>query len=94
MDCIEGYVTKVMDGDTFLMTVKWVGANNRRRYKDVEKIRLAGVDAPAANTPGGRSATTRLRGRLYQKYVHCDIRARDTYGRLVCAVRVRPPRKG
>jgi len=90
-DWIEGPVSQVIDGDTFDMRVEWVGKGNRGTYGDsqnIERIRLAGVDAPEANTLAGQVAKEKLRQQLTGKHVRCDVRARDTYGRLVCDVTI------
>jgi|LSQX01.1.fsa_nt_gb endonuclease YncB( thermonuclease family) len=90
-DWIEGPVTWVIDGDTFDMKVEWVGRHNSRQYKDTERIRLEGIDAPEAGSRLGESVTDRLQRRLLAKRVHCTVKARDTYGRLVCQVKVVTP---
>jgi len=91
-DWIEGPVTRVIDGDTFDMKVEWVGKNNSHRYNDTERIRIEGLDAPEAGSRLGESATDRLRRRLSGKHVRCTVKARDTYHRLVCQVKVVPAR--
>ena len=91
-DWVEGPVAKVIDGDTFEMRVEWIGKTNSRRYNDVERIRLAGIDAPEAGARYGATATERLRNRIGGKHVCCTIQARDTFGRLVCQVKVVPKR--
>lgn len=91
-DWVEGSVTRIIDGETFDMRVEWVGKSNSRTYGNEERIRIAGIDVPETDSPGGGTATDRLRRRIGGKHVRCTIQARDTYGRLVCQVRVVPKR--
>ena len=81
-DWLEGPVTQVVDGDTFDMSV--ARTNNPRAYSGSERIRLANANAPETGTPGGAAATSRLQQQIAGRGVHCDVRARDTFGRLVC----------
>ena len=92
MDWVEGRVTKVVDGDTFDMRVEWVGKANKETYSNNETIRIAGIDAPERGTIAGTMATQGLRAAIEGQYVHCDVQARDAYGRLVCSYRVAVPR--
>lgn len=93
LDWIEGPVTDVVDGDTFDLRVEWVGKSNRNKYGNQERVRLAGVNAPEINTPAGQIAKDRLRGQIAGRFVRCDVQARDTFGRLVCDVKVVPRRR-
>lgn len=81
---VTGVVTKVVDGDTF----------------DVEgfgRVRLADVDAPEMDTPGGKAAKffaeTMLLGETVQLDVD-DIGGKDRYGRWVCVAYVEDPKTG
>ncbi len=87
MDWIEGNVTDVIDGDTFKLDVKWVGKSNQANYHSKETIRLANISKPEISTAAGRLAAVVARKKYCGKYLHCDIQARDVYGRLVCKVR-------
>ncbi len=91
-DWIEGPVTQIIDGDSFRMRVEWVGRNNSYRYSGDQRIRVAGVDAPELGSPSGKAAKQRLQDSIGGRYVRCTVQARDTYGRLVCQVRVVPKR--
>jgi len=87
-DTIRGPVTNVIDGDTFDMNVTHVGNNNRFKYNDNERIRIAGGNAPELNTPSGLQAKQTLNNRLIGKEVRCTVQSRDTYGRIVANVTV------
>ena len=93
-DWIEGTVTAVVDGDTFDLNVEWVGRDNARKYDNTERIRISSVNAPEVGSPGASSATARLRNRIGGRFVHCTVRTRDTFGRLVCDVRTAQRRAG
>ncbi len=88
MDTIEGLVINVLDGDTFDLDVDRVGRSNGYEYNDVERVRLAGVNAPELAEPGGRAAHTRLRTAIQGRRVRVDVRARDRYGRIVGTCRL------
>lgn len=71
-------VTKVIDGDTFIVDRMINGAN---------KIRLANVDAPEKYQFGGKSATNALRDLIGGQTVTIVPVARS-YDRIVANVRV------
>jgi endonuclease YncB( thermonuclease family) len=87
-DTIRGPVTRVIDGDTFEMTVTHVGKNNKEEYNDNETVRLAGVNAPELGTQAGEAAKDKLQRQLSGKEVRCAVQARDTYGRVVADVTI------
>lgn len=91
-DWIEGPVTQIIDGDTFRMRVEWFGRNNSYSYNGDQRIRIAGMNAPELGSPLGEAAKQQLQNRIGGRYVRCTVQARDTYGRLVCQVRVVPRR--
>ncbi len=69
-------VTRVIDGDTFETA-------NRKH-----PVRLANVDAPEKNQPGGTAATAALRRLIQGQQVSIDTVARDKYSRSVAKVKV------
>ena len=87
-DIIQGPVTRVIDGDTFDMTVTHVGKANARTYNDTETVRIAGFDAPELPSRAGQRSKDSLSLKLSGKTVHCTVQARDTYGRVVATVRI------
>lgn len=87
-DVIQGPVTQVIDGDTFDMTVTHVGTNNKIKYNNSERIRIASIDAPELNTPAGKRSKDALEKKLKGRIVACSIQARDTYSRIVADVRL------
>jgi len=87
-DIVRGPVTKVIDGDTFDMEVKKIGASNKNTYKDDERIRIADIDAPELSSKAGKRSKETLEKKLQNREVRCRVQARDTYGRLVAEVQV------
>ena len=69
-------VTRVIDGDTFV--------TNQRKHP----VRLANVNAPEKNQPGGTKATNTLKSLILNKEVVIDTVARDKYGRSVANVKI------
>lgn len=87
-DTIRGPVTNVVDGDTFDMKVTHIGNNNKEKYNDEERIRIAEIDAPELNTPAGKRSKEQLEKKLKGKEVRCHVEARDTYGRVVAKITI------
>jgi len=85
-DVIWGKVVKVIDGDTFDIKVTHVRRGNQYEYSTKERIRIEGIDPAELPSLAGRRAKRDLERALKGKSVRCDIRARDTYGRLICGV--------
>ena len=88
-DQIWGFVTEVHDGDTLTLKVTSQRRSNGYNYKDNERVRLQGINAPELGRPGGEAAKRRLAPLLNQR-VKCTIHGRDKYGRIVSDV-VRAP---
>ena len=81
-----GIVTKVVDGDTFDVTIE--KADAKVAYS-VERIRLADVDSPEMESDSGPEAKDFTFAVLMNKRVYLDIddlsaNGRDSYGRLIC----------
>ena len=87
-DTIRGPVTNVVDGDTFDMHVTHLGKNNKEKYNDDERVRIAGIDAPELNTKAGKIAKEKLEKKLSGKEVRCKVQSRDTYGRIVAEIEI------
>jgi endonuclease YncB( thermonuclease family) len=86
MDTIWGYVTAIVDGDTFDLNVTAVDEDNEYEYSEQERIRIHAIDAPELPSIAGKRAATGLQKAIDGEYVRCDVRARDTYRRLICDV--------
>ncbi|MDO8740313.1 MAG: thermonuclease family protein [Candidatus Woesearchaeota archaeon] len=71
-------VTKVIDGDTFIVN---------RMINGTNKIRLANVNAPEKNQFGGKSATSTLRNLISGETVTI-VPVGRSYDRIVANVRV------
>lgn len=87
-DVIYGTVTEVIDGDTFKVKVYYQSDSNKVKYGSNETIRIADIDAPEIPSFSGQRAKTHLEKKLLGKNVRLELQARDTYGRLVCKVRL------
>lgn len=87
-DLIQGKVTEVIDGDTFVMTVEQVGTQNQYEYSITEKIRIQNFDAPEFKSPLGLRSKKSLETKIKGKTVHCTVASRDTYGRIVASVKI------
>ncbi len=67
----SGYVTRIVDGDTF-----WISSKDTR-------IRIWGLDAPERDDPGGPAATAALASLISGRTLTCRQRDIDRYGRIV-----------
>ena len=71
---LTGKVIKVVDGDTVHILLD---------NHDIEKIRLAGIDAPEKRQAHGSKATRYLASMVARKSVTIEYNKRDRYGRIV-----------
>ena len=85
-DILWGQVTRVVDGDTFDVTVTHYAKANAYQYNNEERIRLAGGNAPEMSSLEGILAKSKLESKLNGRNVQLVIHSRDTYHRLVCDV--------
>lgn len=88
LDTIRGSVTNIVDGDTFDMDVTHTGNHNKYKYNNVERIRIAEIDAPELNSLLGQRSKNLLQQKLQGKEVRCYVQARDEYHRIVAKVQV------
>lgn len=70
---LAGSVEYVYDGDTISLDT----THGRLR------VRLAGIDAPESNQPGGSAATAALRALVHGRTVTVHNTEHDDYGRIV-----------
>jgi hypothetical protein len=85
-DLIHGVATNIIDAKTFQMNITWKSPKNRFIYNPHETIF---IDATQASELYGYNILAdseilewKLRGRI----VKCDVRDRDSNGKLVCAI--------
>lgn len=76
MPVLEGSVIRVVDGDTI----------NVQLSSGAITVRLASIDAPEFDQPGGAQSTAALARRLRGRQVEIDVQAQDQYDRLVAFV--------
>jgi len=80
-DFVKGVISKVYDGDT----VTFVPDD---KNEDEWKIRLAEIDAPESDQPGGKESTQFLRDMALLKDAKIKVIETDKYGRKVGKVYV------
>ena len=78
VDRVEGVVSRVQDGDSFIAETP----------RGLLPIRLWGIDAPELRQPGGRYALEVLRARIRGRRVSIEIMDTDRWKRLICKVYV------
>ena len=72
----EGYVVRVLDGDSLRV----------QRGKKIVEIRLYGIDCPEWGQDYGNKAKKSLKKKIYHKNVHVTAKDVDRYGRVVALV--------
>jgi len=72
----EGYVVKVLDGDSLRV----------RREKQIIEVRLYGIDCPEWSQDYGNKAKKSLKKKVYRKNVSVEPKDVDRYGRVVALV--------
>jgi len=85
-DTIIVSVTAGIDGDTFDAIVETQEARNREKYRSVERIRIANIDAAELPSRQGRTDKEKLDQAIRGKRLRCAVQSRDPYGRLVCKI--------
>jgi len=88
LDLVKGTVTNVVDGDTFDINVERIGNHNKYQYNNNERVRIENIDTPELPSSAGVRAKIDLERAVLGKYVKCDIKARDKFGRLVSHVTI------
>ena len=85
-DNFHGFVTKIIDGDTFEILITHVGKSNKYTYSKVEKVRIAFIDAYELYSKVGYQTKALLARKLLSKSIICYVHARDIYGRIVADI--------
>ncbi len=85
-DVIWGQVARVIDGDTFDVNVTHYHKANAYQYNNVERIRIAGGNAPEMGSLAGIRAKAQLESKIGGQNVKLIVKGRDSYQRLVCDV--------
>ena len=75
-----------MDGDTFQMHITWKSPKNKFTYSSQETIRIAAIDDSDWYGDNGSREGDDLEWKLRGKIVKCNVRNRDSYGRLECSI--------
>ena len=74
----DGYVTKIIDGDTVYFQA--------RNYNDYKKLRLVGIDAPEINQPFGLKSKQCLGNLINNKPVKIMLFGTDRYKRTLAKI--------
>jgi endonuclease YncB( thermonuclease family) len=77
---LRAIVNSVQDGDS--LTVKLPGAT------DMQRVRLAGLDAPELRQPMGQASRESLRALALRREVALTCHKQDRYARWVCRARL------
>ena len=85
---IVGKVADIEDGDTFHVTVEHAGGADRGEWQDREKIRISTLKITRIASITGAFTRPQLEKLLKGKRVRCQVRSRDSGGRLVADVQV------
>lgn len=74
-------VTKIIDGDTFEVTPKWIWNNT-----EGNGVRPTGYDTPERGQPGYKETTDKLSSLIFGKIVELKRPIKLSYTRLLCDV--------
>lgn len=87
-DTIRGQVLKVIDGGSFDIEVRYVGVNNQRAYRRMERVRLANIDVSNLDALAWLSRRSALAARLSGREVRCFVQERDARQQVVATVAI------
>ncbi len=87
-DTIRGQVLKVIDGGSFDIEVRYVGVNNQRAYRRMERVRLANIDVSNLDALAWLSRRSALAARLSGREVRCFVKERDVRQQVVATVAI------
>lgn len=87
-DFISGYVTEVLNGESFILNVNGRDSSNKFKYNNQETIFIPGIDTDRSDSLGYKNDTSLLISYLQGKEVECHIQKRDEQSRLIARVKV------
>jgi hypothetical protein len=87
-DTIRGRVLKVIDGGSFDIEVRYVGVNNLRAYRRMERVQLANIDVSNLDALAWLSRRSALAARLSGREVRCFVQDRDALQQVVATVAI------
>jgi len=85
---LVGKVAEVKDGDIFHVTVERAGEAGHGEWRDREEIKINSLKITRIASITGAFTRTQLERLLKGKRVRCQVRARDSAGRLLADVQV------
>jgi len=87
-DYIKGSVEEVIDSETLLISVDFIGKSNRSEYKDIETVHIEKIEPPFLKNIPKEKCKTRLEKKLTGVTVYCYILGKNKQGqynsRVVC----------
>ncbi len=87
-DTIRGPVTKIIDGKSFCMKVKFTGKDNKNKYNGEEVICISSINLPGMSLSEGQPQPEELASVIDGKEVRCFVQSRDLQGRLLSEVKL------
>jgi endonuclease YncB( thermonuclease family) len=83
---LSGLVTSIVDGNTFEISVLDQDGSASSTAKRIEKIRIHGMDKPAASTLPGILAKLELEKMIVGHTLECEIIDKDERDQLIAVV--------
>ncbi len=83
---IRGLVTAIVDGNTFEISVQVKDGADDPGVKQVEQVRIHGMDKPATSTLPGILAKLELEKMIVGRTLECEVIDRDDLNQLVAIV--------
>ncbi len=83
---LSGLVTGIVDGNTFEISVQIEDGSADGHVKRIEKIRIHGMDKPAASTLPGILAKLELEKMIVGHTLECEVIERDDMDQLIAVV--------
>lgn len=88
-DYIKGPVVEVIDENTILVAVEYVGTDNKKEYQDIERIQIKALEPPfLKKIKEDEKKLPRLKKKLLNQTVYCYIQGtnkkNEYLSRVVC----------
>lgn len=85
MDKVFGEVTTIINGDTFLVRVLKAEKTSSYTYRETERMKIEGLDAPALTELSGKKMKEKLTRKLFGNKVALTIKGWAPNG-YICSV--------
>lgn len=87
-DYIKGIVEKIVDEETLLLGVTFIGDTNRSEYNDIETIHIEKLEPPFLKNIPKEKRLSRLEKKLLGQTVYCYLLGKNKQGqynaKVVC----------